>query len=215
MHPFAELTNRTPSPSQKEDPNFNRKHSPWTAARHKKKTRSVQHQQQCSGDAVPVYQQVIPEAYNSPGKAWMLLCTECFLVFTSFASRAYACTRSEQALLTPSCPNSTSCVLVLCCCHLCLAAATVKTAGVTAEYSLADGVSSGSQEATASPLSSPPVSKGSAQDAEVHPSKAYILDPKVLFCVNTACTQQDCSPKRGPTKSTPQQCWLFILKKLH
>lgn len=61
MHPFFELTNRTPSPSQKEDYNY-RKHSPWTAARHKKKTRSVQQQ---SGD--PVYQQTIPEAFDSPG----------------------------------------------------------------------------------------------------------------------------------------------------
>jgi hypothetical protein len=65
MHPFAELTNRTPSPSQKDDANYARKHSPWTAARHKKKTRSVQEQQ--AGDSLPVFQQAIPEGYDSPG----------------------------------------------------------------------------------------------------------------------------------------------------
>lgn len=42
FHPFSELTNRTPSPSQPEDTLTARKHSPWTAARHKKKTRSFQ-----------------------------------------------------------------------------------------------------------------------------------------------------------------------------
>jgi hypothetical protein len=63
MHPFAELTNRTPSPSQKDDA-YARKHSPWTAARHKKKTRSVQEQ---SGDTLPVFQQAIPETFVSPG----------------------------------------------------------------------------------------------------------------------------------------------------
>ncbi|WIA41882.1 hypothetical protein OEZ86_009205 [Tetradesmus obliquus] len=43
MQPFGELTNRTPSPAHPEadDGRAARKHSPWTAARQKKKTRSV------------------------------------------------------------------------------------------------------------------------------------------------------------------------------
>jgi hypothetical protein len=43
MQPFGELTNRSPSPAQPEgdDGRAARKHSPWTAARQKKKTRSV------------------------------------------------------------------------------------------------------------------------------------------------------------------------------
>lgn len=71
MNPFAELTNRTPSPSQKDDDSsYARKHSPWTAARQKKKTRSVQEQQHTAHDvAVPVLAQPesIPEAFDSPG----------------------------------------------------------------------------------------------------------------------------------------------------
>lgn len=44
--PFTDLTNecakhRTPSPNAPPAPRFNRQHSPWTAARTKKKTRSV------------------------------------------------------------------------------------------------------------------------------------------------------------------------------
>jgi hypothetical protein len=67
--PFAELTNRTPSPSQKEDSSYARKHSPWTAARQKKKTRSVQEQQAAHDAALPVLAQPesIPEAFDSPG----------------------------------------------------------------------------------------------------------------------------------------------------
>jgi len=67
MHPFAELTNadKTPSPAQKDD-SFSRKHSPWTAARQKKKTRSVQQHQ--PSDAMPAYEHAAPEAYESPGK---------------------------------------------------------------------------------------------------------------------------------------------------
>lgn len=66
MHPFSELTNRTPSPSQKDEGLQARKHSPWTAARHKKKTRSVG-QPQSLIDALPTYQQPIPECFDSPG----------------------------------------------------------------------------------------------------------------------------------------------------
>jgi hypothetical protein len=58
------------------------------------------------------------------------------------------------------------------------AAAQVKINGGSAEYSLADCLSPASQ-GTSSPHSSPPVSRGSAEDAEVHPSKAYIPDPQV------------------------------------
>jgi hypothetical protein len=65
MNPFAELTNRTPSPAHKDGEGFQgRKHSPWTAARQKKKTRSVQE----PPAAFPQQQQQpTPESFDSPG----------------------------------------------------------------------------------------------------------------------------------------------------
>lgn len=169
MHPFFELTNRTPSPSQKEDSNY-RKHSPWTAARHKKKTRSVQQQ---SGDEAPVYQQAIPEAYDSPG------------IKTAALEGVLAPASLFKCQQLPVVCSSVS--LCLCFIGCAVAAATVKTVGGSAEYSLADCLSPASKS-TASPHSSPPVSRGSADDAEVHPSKAYIPDhhqqvPNWFCCV--------------------------------
>jgi hypothetical protein len=63
FQPFAELTNRTPSPAQADNDVKYRKHSPWTAARQKKKTRSVQE------DKLGIQRNELPaECFNSPGK---------------------------------------------------------------------------------------------------------------------------------------------------
>jgi hypothetical protein len=88
------------------------------------------------------------------------------------SDRAFNVQAAAQTMLT--CmhqPNAVPCLLQS-------AAAQVKTVGGSAEYSLAECLSPASK-GTSSPHSSPPVSKGSADDAEVHPSKAYIPDPQV------------------------------------
>ncbi len=81
-----------------------------------------------------------------------------------------------ETCLVPCLPGSYQLIGPIICCT---AAAQVKTVGGSAEYSLADCLSPAASKGTASPHSSPPVSKGSAEDAEVHPSKAYIPDPQV------------------------------------
>eukprot|EP00775_Hariotina_reticulata_P004843 gene4843-5090_t len=61
FQPFAELTNRTPSPAQPDNDVKYRKHSPWTAARQKKKTRSVEE------DKSNFQRSTVPaDCFNSP-----------------------------------------------------------------------------------------------------------------------------------------------------
>jgi hypothetical protein len=170
MQPFGELTNRSPSPAQPEgdDGRAARKHSPWTAARQKKKTRSV-HSSLLAEEADVAVQ----DCFGSPGTslksgttqlAWhyhtcahiMWLPRVPVLLLNSYAQDIAV---TVHAVVPP---NSGGC-----------------SSDIDAEYSLADGLSPTEQRSSPadSPHSSPPLDRD--QDAEVHPAKAYIVDQQV------------------------------------
>lgn len=156
LQPFGELTNRTPSPAQHDGSRFARKHSPWTAARHKKKTRSVQ-----SSLLDPSYEH--SERCGSPGE---------FATVAEFAGHSQV-TKSAKQQLCQWGPQAV----------ICVAAEPSLEPGILtedfeAEPSLADGFSPATTTCSSiSPHSSPPIDRD--EDAELHPSKAYIMDQQV------------------------------------